>query len=162
MFDPPLMLVSPASSDTGISADGVSPWLDDFFGNCTVIEGCEPDMIEHIAFHNYYGSIERLNSTIYGMVERYKKTDGTKRPLWLTEIGLGYWNPPDGPPYSEKIDYMKKLLPFLDANPHIYRYAWFTARRNPGDMSWSGKTSLLQPGSNDTTPTELGELYRDL
>merc|ERR1711974_482794 len=66
-FDPPLTLVSPAPESGDVNDDGESPWLTQFLGNCTKLDGCEPDLIEHIAYHNYVGDIDQLNGTIYGM-----------------------------------------------------------------------------------------------
>merc|ERR1719412_2114532 len=153
MFDPPLTLVSPAPESSDVTDDGESAWLTQFFGNCTQLDGCEPDLIEHIAYHNYVGDIDQLNSTIYGMAKNYPKSDGSIRPLWLTELGVGRYDPPDGPPLSEKITYIQKLLPFLDSHPLIYRYAWFTARHDPNiDKTWGGPTSLLPWNNTGLTP----------
>merc|ERR1712165_511473 len=39
--DANLTLVSPAMSSTGFNNDGVSYWLDKFFGNCSIVPGCD-------------------------------------------------------------------------------------------------------------------------
>merc|ERR1711941_134241 len=58
-FDPALQLVSPAPAE--YTADGVSVWLDEFFGNCTnVVRECDPSTIKAIAMHDYNGDAEGL------------------------------------------------------------------------------------------------------
>ena len=41
-----LKLVSPAVSTTGLDDHGVSPWFDQFFGNCSITPGCNASKIE--------------------------------------------------------------------------------------------------------------------
>lgn len=41
-----LKLVSPAVSTTGLDDHGVSPWFDQFFGNCSIVPGCDASQIE--------------------------------------------------------------------------------------------------------------------
>lgn len=55
-----LTLVSPAVSTTGLDDDGVSPWLDQFFGNCTesITPGCDTSTIAYMAFHDYNGTAD--------------------------------------------------------------------------------------------------------
>ena len=55
-----LTLVSPAVSTTGLGDDGVSPWLDQFFGNCTesITPGCDTSTIAYMAFHDYNGTAD--------------------------------------------------------------------------------------------------------
>jgi hypothetical protein len=162
LFDPPLILVSPAPLDHDITDEGVSAWLDSFFAECDKLKDCNSDDIEYIAMHDYTGDIDTLNSTLWGMHNRYVKSDGTKRLIWITEIGVGQWLPAtNGPLLDVKIKYMKQLLPFLDAHPVVYRYAWYTAR-TAGEWGWSGPTSLLPNATNAMDLTELGQLYKDL
>lgn len=52
------------------------------------MEDCDPDLIEIIAFHDYFGDIDKLNRRIDGMYEHYGR-----RPLWLTEFSIGRWDP---------------------------------------------------------------------
>jgi len=160
MFDPPLTLVSPAPSSEDWTADGVSEWLDQFFGNCTdVVEECDPDLIKYIAFHDYVGNTKKLERRINGMTPHYGG-----RKLWITEFGIGRWDPPNGPDRDEQDAYMEEVLPMLEANENVYRYAWFTSRQ-VGEQSWGGTKSLLpynltkdDPGCN--TPTSTGRIYQ--
>ena len=60
-----LGLVSPAVSTTGIDNYGVSPWLDQFFGNCSVVPGCNQSQIDYIAFHDYQGDPLKIISKVH-------------------------------------------------------------------------------------------------
>lgn len=75
---PPLELVSPAVSTTGVNHNGESSWLDRFFANCTVAVGCDPTMIKYVAFHDYSGDPQLILARAEGMYKRYQ------RKVWIT------------------------------------------------------------------------------
>lgn len=162
MFDPPLKLITAAPSSTDFDENGASKWLDGFFDYCeNNVPDCDPELIDGIGFHDYVGNITLIEQKINGMAKRYRKKDGTTRLIWLTEVGVGRWLPPSGPPLSEKLEYMPKLLKMLDENQYVYRYAWFTSRFDPvvaNQESWSGPTSLFDNKGTDLT--ELGKIYQ--
>merc|ERR1719399_1593596 len=98
-FDPPLRLVSPGpcsdkgdSCPGGGSANGNSPWLNDFFDACQRLDGCNPDSIEFIAMHDYTGDFnvreDNLMSRIAGFVNNYPFSNGQQRQIWITEISV--------------------------------------------------------------------------
>jgi len=157
MFDPPLRLVSPAPASEDFDADGHSLWLDQFLGNCSeVVEACRPELIEFVALHDYVGSTAALERRINGMAEHYG------RHVWLTEFGIGRWDPPDGPTREEQDIYLEEVLPMLETNENLYRYVWFVSRQVPNP--WGGTKSLLpydltenDPGRD--TPTSTGVIY---
>lgn len=163
MFNPPLKLVTAAPSETDFDEHGASKWLDGFFKYCEFnVTGCDPELIDYIGYHDYSGNLTLVEQRINGMAQRYKKKDGTVRKIWLTEVGVGRWLPPNGPPTSEKLAYMPKLLKMLDNNPYIYRYAWFSAHVDvdypKGRRSWAGETGLFE--NIGKTLTALGEAYK--
>ena len=80
-----LGLVSPAVSTTGADNDGVSSWLDQFFGNCSITPGCNSSQIEYIAFHDYQGDPDKILSKAAGLMKRYGK------PTWITEFAINKW-----------------------------------------------------------------------
>merc|ERR1711972_355688 len=99
-FDPPLRLASPSpcsgaggACPGGGAAFGKSPWLDRFFEECKKVEGCEPDRIEMIGFHDYEGDFDlrpdNMKVRIAGLVENYKFSNGEKRKVWVTEVSPG-------------------------------------------------------------------------
>jgi len=151
-FDPPLTLVSPAISNSGpdaLDADGGSIWLDYFFGNCSeVVPDCDVDLIKYVAFHDYQGDSEKLMRRMEGGFKKYK------RPIWLTEFAMMNWDGPT-PTRQEHDDYLREVIPMLEASEAVYRYAWFTARQvaNAGE----GEANLLEPGSLELTST--GKVY---
>ncbi len=150
-FDPPLTLVSPAMSTTGVDDSGRSAWLDMFFGNCSAVDGCDPSLIKYIAYHDYNGNVTRLLNRVRGLRHRY----GVR--VWLTEFAYGKWSAKGGPPRPDQDAYMREVLPALDASDDVFRYAWFTARNAPDQFV--GGSNLLPANSSSTVPTSTGRLY---
>lgn len=149
-FDPPLKLVSPAPASEDFDDDGKSEWLDYFFGNCTAIPECKPELIEAIAFHDYRGSVTGLKRRIEGMYKHYGK-----RKLWLTEYSIGRWNP-GWPSRDEQEAYMKESLQLLESHPAVQRYVWFNSRSSPS--RWGGTKDLI---GDDNAITTTGQIYKD-
>ena len=78
-----------ALSTTGLNDAGVSPWLDEFFGNCSQLSGCDPTKLEGIAFHDYNGNVARLLQRASGLSSRYGPTIGQPAGarIWITVSG---------------------------------------------------------------------------
>eukprot|EP01063_Lacrimia_lanifica_P041758 TRINITY_DN9812_c0_g1_i1.p1 TRINITY_DN9812_c0_g1~~TRINITY_DN9812_c0_g1_i1.p1 ORF type:complete len:294 (+),score=86.40 TRINITY_DN9812_c0_g1_i1:74-955(+) len=154
-FTPPLELVSPAMSTTGLDDTGKSQWLDEFFGNCTAVAGCDPSSVKYIAFHDYQGNVTELLGRVDGLYSRYN------RPLWLTEFAINKWSSGFSPSRADQDAYMKAALPALDTHPGVFRYAWYTARDAPPPPSqgWSGG-SLLEWNVTNPTLTSTGAVYK--
>ena len=60
---------------------------------------------------------------------------------------------------------MQQALPALEACDAVYRYAWYSARNQPGDQPVNGGSSLLEGmGALSTSEpprlTSTGEIYR--
>jgi hypothetical protein len=79
-----------------------------------------------------------------GQMKKYGK------PIWLTE-----WSCLDSPgdAAGEKA-YMDQAVPYLESEPAVFRYAWFTGRAN------STRVNLLSTTSGQLTP--LGAEYTSL
>eukprot|EP01043_Picozoa_sp_COSAG02_P038437 COSAG02_NODE_2963_length_7646_cov_10.941036_8_plen_97_part_00 len=73
-------------STTGLDDDGVSPWLDAFFGNCSTISGCDSTKVEGIAFHDYAGNTSNLLRRAEGLSARYGPIIGQPAGarIWIT------------------------------------------------------------------------------
>lgn len=130
-FNPPLELVSPAM--THWSEDG-TPWLDDFFSNCTEIPACDPSLIKYVAFHDYGGDADDILRKAKGSAKKYG------RPIWLTEFSVGYAE------HRPKQDaFLRKVLPLLEASDDVFRYAWYSTRNAPdvGPDAWVAESALL-------------------
>ena len=138
---------------------GVSPWFDQFFGNCSVITGCDVDKIQYIAFHDYGGNVDHILSRAQGLMARYGK------PTWITEFAINKWaRIQHGVCNNCNITrdmedaYMKEVLPALDKSPAVHRYAWYTARDKPVGDTNNGNLLVW----NETNPrlTSTGKLYK--
>ena len=133
-----LQLVSPALNYCGGDCNETDPfvWLDAFFAAC---DGCR---VDHIAFHWYACTPEALE-TILGRFEAYG------RPVWVTEFSCL-----DAADTSEPVQqqYMRDALPILEADPQVFRYAWFIARSSTAGTPYA---LLAEPGRLSA----LGESY---
>lgn len=154
---PPLRLVSPSISSDGWDADGRSVWLDEFLGNCSdqsVAPGCNVSLIEFIGLHDYVGNATALMRRLRGAHKRYG------RKIWITEMAiLGKpWATPPWTATREMQDaYMSEVLPLLDANDDVFRYAWFSARNAPNAMN--NGSNLLPSADESLVPTSTGRIY---
>ena len=154
-----LTLVSPAVSTTGLDDHGVSPWFDQFFGNCSLVPGCNASQIKYIAFHDYTGDVSRILGRAEGLMQRYGKQ------VWITEFAINKWARMQGGvcddcnitrPMQDK--YMAEVLPALDKSDAVFRYVWYTARDKPVGDSNNG--NLLVWNESTPTPTSTGEIYK--
>ena len=139
-----LKLVSPAVNYCGdcVSEDGVTftdpvAYLDAFFKAC---QGCQVDAI---AVHWYACDLAALKWYV-GQFKKYNK------PLWLTEFACG-----DRPANEITVEVQKKYMvdaiTWLESEPGIERYAWFSGRNNEiPAINLLGASGEL---------TELGRLY---
>eukprot|EP01047_Picozoa_sp_COSAG01_P081654 COSAG01_NODE_16367_length_1242_cov_1.634296_1_plen_380_part_10 len=133
------IVVSPAMNFNKVDPIG---WLDEFFALCS---HCR---IDAIALHSYtcYWSF------LAGHLDKYRKYN---RPLWLTEFACA--DSSERKNQTGQMAYMKEVIPHLEADPQIYRYAWFShdfALGPPGQ----NEASLVRDGSL----TALGQLYGSL
>jgi hypothetical protein len=140
-------LVSPAvnfcgssTNTSGCSDPSVTDpygWLKDFFAACT---GCE---VDYIAVHWYNCDLPSLqgyidgNSSLQGFVQFGK-------PIWLTEFSC------DGThSAAQQQTYMEAAVPYLENNPNVQRYAWFS----------SSAIASAQLMNSDGSLTALGTTY---
>ncbi len=139
-----LKLVSPAVNYCGdcVQEDGItyySPtqYLDAFFAAYPAAQ------VDYIAVHTYVCEEKYLREKI-AELKKYGK------PIWLTEFSCG-----DMPAAGITLDVQKKYLTdavnYLENEPAIFRYAWFSGRNNE-----IPNINLLG-GDGQLTP--LGQLY---
>jgi Glycosyl hydrolase catalytic core len=131
-------LVSPAVNYCGSPCNVTNPfdWLDQFFAACP---GCQ---VDYIAMHWYACTGSALTNYLSTFESKYTQ------PLWLTEFSCL-----DGSDTSEPTQeaYMKTALGLLEADPRVYRYAWFTGR--------STSTPSIDLLGADGALTPLGQIY---
>ncbi|KUJ17801.1 uncharacterized protein LY89DRAFT_645461 [Mollisia scopiformis] len=109
-------------------------WLRNFLGACS---GCQ---IDFVPIH-WYDSATNFEY-FYNYMEEAHQTSGG-RQIWITEFsGAGT--------LQQQITFLQTVIPWLDAQPYIYRYSWFWC-----DASYTGG-SLADGNGN---PTELGGVY---
>jgi hypothetical protein len=66
------------------------------------------------------------------------------KPIWLTEFSC------DGSASAAGQEaFMRVAIPYLEGNPHVFRYSWFSADPIPN-------AKLI---NSDGTPTALGQVY---
>ena len=140
-----LTLVSPAVNFCGGDCQETDPWkyLDDFFAAC---KDCR---VDKVAFHIYVGcnqTGENKAQWLINHVESYKAR--FSQPLWLTEFACT-----DAKDEAEQIAFLKDALVYLEAEPRIERYAWFSGR-----FEWIPHIDLL---GADGVLTALGKAYVD-
>ena len=115
-----LRLVSPAVNFCGGDCRDTDPfhYLDAFFAACS---GCRVDAV---AMHIYVGcspSGDNKAEWLINHVETYKKR--FSQPLWLTEFACN-----DAKTDAEQQAFLEDAVAYLEAEPRIERYAWFSGR----------------------------------
>jgi hypothetical protein len=140
-----LLIVSPAMNYCSGACNVEDPfvWMDRFFAAC---KNCR---VDHIAVHAYTCDVPTLRSmSIDPFVKKYH------RPIWLTEFDCADSGNIRNDVASQKA-FMTAAVASLEADPNIFRYAWFMAKAN-GD--WSNIALLDSRGQL----TELGRHYLSL
>lgn len=139
-----LPLVSPAMNFCGPAdqCNGTNPYqyLKDFFAACP---GCR---VDYVAVHWYNCDLPSLKDYLEpgGNLEGFEQFG---KPIWLTEFSCD-----PSASVAEQQAYMEEAIPYLEANPHVFRYAWFSAGPIPN--------ARLMDGAGTITP--LGVVYAGL
>jgi len=140
---PDRILVSPAP------AGGNTNWFDPFFDACESL-GCR---IDYLATHHYESNPNHVMNKLEALYNRYGKK------IWLTEFAMCCTHDE-----NEIIDFVKEIIPRLEAADFVYRYSWFITRYNEkdsdGDWYLDAKNGLLKDDSSEMT--EVGRLYNTL
>ena len=138
---PGLLIVGPGMNYCGPAnqCNGTDPYqyLTDFFAACT---GCE---VDYIAVHWYNCDLPSLKDYL----ESGANLPGFEqfgKPIWLTELSC------DGSAsVADQEAYMRAAIPYLEGNPKVFRYSWFSADPIPN-------AKLM---NSDGSPTALGQVY---
>jgi len=136
-----MKLVSPAVNYCGGDCNETDPfvWLQKFFAACT---DCQ---VDYVGMHWYACDKPALTNTI----AKYKQFG---KPLWITEIAC--LDNRAKVNEADELAYMKDAVEAMEADPMVFRYAWFTGRSTN-----SPAISLL---GADGKLTALGEQYASL
>jgi hypothetical protein len=139
-----LALVSPAVNYCGDDRAKTGPchdtnpvdYLREFFQRCS---GCR---VDYVAVHWYNCD----GASLRDYVARFKVFN---RPIWITELACAYGGDTS---VAGQEAYLREAVPILDADPDVFRYAWFSANAIPN-------ARLLDDAG---APTPLGQVYLDL
>lgn len=134
-----LKIASPALNYCGGGCFETDPfkYFDKFFAACP---NCQ---VDYLAVHWYACTLPALQNYINGM-KKYGK------PIWLTEFACG-----DGDTaLANQKAYMQAAVPYLESEPAVVRYAWFSGRTGAiPNVDLLGASGAL---------TELGQIYVNL
>jgi hypothetical protein len=121
------------------SCNGTSPYqyLKDFFAACP---GCK---VDYVAVHWYNCDLPSLKDYLEpgGNLEGFEQFG---KPIWLTEFSCN-----GSASVAEQEAFMRAAIPYLEGNPHVFRYSWFSAGPIPN-------ARLI---NTDGSPTALGNVY---
>jgi hypothetical protein len=116
-------------------------YLRDFLAACS---GCEVDFI---AVHAYYCDLPSLQAYLEGNLDAGGTLQGFLqfgRPIWLSEFSCDSTHS-----VVEQKAFMEAAVPYLEGNPNIFRYAWFSAAPIPN----------AELANSDGSLTDLGKTY---
>jgi len=149
---PSKTLVSPSPVPCSGNCNGgdMFQWFDSFFSACNNLGGCKVDFI---STHIYTCSADYTMQVLQDLYNRYGKK------IWLTEFACPMTNDP-----NTIQQYMKDVLPRLEAADFVDRYAWFASRFATQDWgpNWllSSENSLLVP--HVSQKSGLGSYYMSI
>ena len=134
-------VVGPGMNFCGPAAqcNGTDPYqyLKDFFAACP---GCQ---VDYVAVHWYNCDLPSLKDYLEpgGNLAGFEQFG---KPIWLTEFSC------DGNATAAQQEaYMRAAIPYLEGNPKVFRYSWFSADPIPN-------AKLV---NSDGSPTALGQVY---
>ena len=137
-------IVSPAMNFCGpaASCNGTDPYqyLKDFFAACTTCQ------VDYVAVHWYNCDLPSLKDYLEpgGSLEGFEQFG---KPIWLTEFSC------DGSATAAAQEtFMRAAIPYLESNPHVFRYSWFSASPIPNAVLMN----------SDGSPNALGQVYAAL
>jgi putative glycosyl hydrolase len=138
------IIVGPGMNFCGPAANcnGTDPYvyLRDFLDACT---GCQ---VDHIAVHWYNCDLPSLKAYI----ESNASLAGWQqfgKPIWLTEFSCN-----GDATVAQQEAFMRVAIPYLESQPNVFRYSWFSASPIPN-------ARLI---NSDGSPTALGNVYISL
>jgi hypothetical protein len=137
-----MKLVSPAVNYCGGAGQCIDTdpfdWLQQFF------DACKDCQVDYVGMHWYACDKPALTNTL----AKYEKQFG--KPLWVTEISC--LDDTSKVNAAAELTYLKDAVDALEADPMVFRYAWFTGRATGNDAP----VSLL---GADGKLTALGTAY---
>jgi len=119
--------------------NGTDPYnyLADFFAACT---NCQ---VDYVAVHWYNCDLPSLKDYLEpgGSLAGFEQFG---KPIWLTEFSCD-----TSASVAQQEAFMRVAIPYLEGNPKVFRYSWFSADPIPN-------AKLM---TSDGAPTSLGQVY---
>jgi hypothetical protein len=147
-------IVSPAVNFCGSASDPSQctdpavtdpyTYLKDFLADCSTRE------VDYVAVHWYNCDLPSLQAYLEGNLDAGGTLQGFVqfgKPIWLTEFSCDASHS-----VADQTAYMQAAIPYLEGNPNVFRYSWFSASPIPN--------ALL--ANSDGSLTELGKTYVSL
>lgn len=128
-----------ASQCTDPSVTDPYTYLTGFFAACT---GCQ---VDYVAVHAYDCDLDSLRSYIEGNLDAGGTTPGYLqfgRPIWVTELACDATHS-----VADQMAFMQAAIPYLEGNPNVLRYAWFSADPIPNALLTASDGGLTELGS---------------
>jgi hypothetical protein len=114
------------------------PYLKDFLEDCS---GCE---VDYLAVHWYNCDLPSLQAYLEGNVDAGGTLQGFVqfgKPIWLTEFSCDTSHS-----IADQTVYMQAAIPYLEGNPSVFRYSWFSASPIPNAELMNSDGSLTNLG----------------
>jgi hypothetical protein len=113
-------------------------YLTDFIAACA---GCE---IDYVAVHWYNCDLPSLEAYVDGSSGSGGLAGFVQfgKPIWVTEFSCD-----SSHSAADQLAYMQAAVPYLENNPHVYRYAWFSASGIPNAQLANADGSLTPLGA---------------
>jgi hypothetical protein len=142
-------IVSPAVNFCGSTSDPSQcadpavtdpyTYLRDFFASCSACK------VDYIAVHWYNCDLPSLKAYLEGNVDAGGGLQGFVqfgKPIWLTEFACD-----SSHSAADQKAYMEAAVPYLEANPNVFRYSWFSASPIPNAELANADGSLTDLGA---------------
>jgi len=114
-------------------------YLRNFFAACT---GCK---VDYIGVHAYQCDVPSLRAYLEGNMGTGGTLEGFLqfgKPIWLTEFACDKSHS-----VADQKTYMQAAVPYLENNPNVVRYAWFSAQPIPTAELTNADRSLTDLGT---------------
>ncbi len=144
-------IVSPGMNFCGSSSSpsaGSDPQITDPYTYLKAfLAACPSCEVDYVAVHWYNCDLPSLKAYIEGNLDTGGGLEGFVqfgKPIWVTEFSCDTSHS-----VADQKVFMQSAVPYLENNPHIYRYSWFSASPIPN----------ARLANDDGTLTELGTVY---
>jgi hypothetical protein len=147
-FKPALQIISPTVDYC--TSNCLSGYMSPFVWLSAFLNACGSCRIDYIGVRSH--TCEFMNLVMD--LTAYEQQGG--KPIWVNEIWCDPTSDPDAGVTAEQ--YMQQATNYLDTDPHVFRYAWYTGRPKPvNNVVGTADYDILAPDAGVLTP--LGECY---